>query len=121
MSRDQDLAALSSLYCEAIALNRQVLQALRDGKALLTLDALFQRKAALQGELQALQGELDRQRPGGDQGPLQAAFQAQREAATTEAQLAEALGKIVPQGGNAASAYAKFTVEKRDSKLDSSV
>ena len=121
MNLDEDMLALKARFEEAGALNRQALQALREGQSLQALESLFKRKETLVAELQVLQAELDRQGPLGDQDALQAAFRAQREAATSEAQLSEALGKIVPQSGNAVSAYERFTLDKPISKLDSSV
>jgi hypothetical protein len=121
MSRPADLNTLKALFAEAAALNREALQALRQGEGLDALQSVFERKTALVDELNALQGVLGRSRPEGSQEALQAAFQAQREAATTEAQLAESLGKIVPQSGNAARAYDSIKAPKPVSKLDSSV
>lgn len=121
MSATEDLQALKALFVEASALNRQALQMLREGAAISDLEGRFKRKAALTAELQALQQEMGGSYRSNDQEALQDAFQAQREAATTESQLAEVLGKIVPQSGNAASAYDRFNVAKPVSKLDSSV
>lgn len=121
MTRLDDLVAMRALFIEAAALNREALAALRSGQPLQSLQSTFERKAAVGTQLQALQGELGQTPIEGAQEALQAAFQAQREAATTEAQLAEALGTIVPQGGKAAQAYGSFGLAKGTPKLDSSV
>ncbi|HTA17188.1 MAG TPA: hypothetical protein VK786_05540 [bacterium] len=108
MSVEPDFRALAALYEEACSLNREALRALRDGAALQTLNGIFERKKRLAEVLGREQEILVRKKTGPEPGAsLDRVFQVQREAATLELQLAEALGNAVPSNGNVIAAYKK--------------
>ena len=106
MSAAQDLQALAEAFNEATGLNQEALAVLHAGTGLDGLEPLFHAKQAVNEKLERLQSVLGAVGHDPALAPgLSQALEAQAQAARTEAQLSEALAKLVSLSGKVKSAY----------------